>query len=159
MSWLEKKGLLKLLASDMGDFFIGSKVTPELEVLIESLFGLVGYLAGADRIVTSHEAEFANKLMRELQLPTRGCEAALNAFERGRRREIDVDALLKRFLAMYPADSDVAKRLYGATIDMALADERLRATERVFLEQITTGMGYDKAYLERRLAKFTGPPK
>lgn len=159
MAWFDKKSLLTSLASDFGDFFVGTKITPELEVLVETLFSLVGYLAGADHIVTSHEAEFTNKLMRELELPTRGCALALNAFQHGRRREIDVDALLKRFLALYPTDSEIARRLYGATIDVALADERLRPTERIFLEQITARMGYDKAELNRRLGKFADSSK
>ena len=113
---------------------------------------LLGYLAGADSIVTSHEAEFANGLMDQLDLPARGRDLAQGAFLRGRQRKIEVDAELKRFLAEFPAGSTEAGRLYDALVQLAAADGRVRPTERIFLEQVTRGLGFHVEELNRRLA-------
>lgn len=146
------KGMLQSLGAALGELFHGGKLEPRQEVSVEVLFGLLGYLAGADSIVTSHEAEFANGLMDQLDLPARGRDLAQGAFLRGRQRKIEVDAELKRFLAEFPAGSTEAGRLYDALVQLAAADGRVRPTERIFLEQVTRGLGFHVEELNRRLA-------
>jgi len=75
----------------------GGRLEPKEELLVEVLFGLLGRLASADSIVTSHETEFVNELMDELHLPTRGREVALDWVERGRRRKLGLQPELQRF--------------------------------------------------------------
>lgn len=146
------KGVLQSIGAALGELFHGGKLEPRQELSVEVLFGLLGYLAGADSIVTTHEADFANTLMDQLDLPARGRDIAQAAFLRGRQRKIDVDAELKRYLAEFPAGSTEAGKLYDALVQLAAADGRVRPTERIFLEQVTRGLGYHVEELNRRLA-------
>jgi len=141
--------LLNDLKHTLGDLFHGGKLDSELEVMVEVLFGLAGYLARADSIVTTQEADFVNRLMDELDLPTRGRQLALDSFARGRQREIDLQHETQLFVQTYGrAEVD---RLYNALLGLAAADGRIRPREREFLQEITIRLGYDADVLDRRL--------
>ncbi|MEO8673109.1 MAG: TerB family tellurite resistance protein [Tahibacter sp.] len=143
--------LLKDFRSAFGEMFGGGKLDPKQETTIEVMFALLGNLAGADSIVTTHEAEFTNQMMDEFQLSTRGRDLAQDAFTRGRKREIDVDHELKRYLSLYRTGSPEVERLYDALLRLAAADGRLRPGEKILLEKITVGLGYPIATLAARL--------
>jgi DnaJ like chaperone protein len=144
-------GVLREMRLALGDMFSSGKIAPEQELNIEVLFGLLGALARADSIVTSHEVEFVNELMDELKLPLRGREIAFEAFERGRKKLIEVKPELGRFLVVHPAGSPEALQLYDCLLRLAGADERLRPREREFLTEVTAAMGYPPDMLAARL--------
>ena len=147
--------LLRDMRATLGDLFTGGRLDPGQEVNVEVLFGMMGYLARADSIVTSHEAEFVNALMDELELPTRGRELAMQSFDRGRKREVDLDTEMQRFLAVHPKGSEQLNHLYDSLLRLAGADGRLRPGERVFLEKVTAGLGFSVSALEGRLANLS----
>lgn len=135
-----------------GELFHGGKLQPRQELLVVAvLFGLLGYVGGSDSIITSHEADFANRLMEELDLPARGCELASTAFQAGRKRQLDLDAELQRFLTEYPVGSVEASKLFESAVYLAKADERIRPSERAILERITKRLGFSLAVLDKRL--------
>lgn len=146
--------LLRDVRATLGDLFTGGRLDPGQEVNVEVLFGLLGYLARADSIVTSHEAEFVNGLMDEIDLPTRGRELAMRSFDRGRKREIDLDVEMQRFLVAHPKGSPELNLLYDSLLRLAGADGRLRPGERQFLEKVTAGLGFSVSALESRLANL-----
>jgi DnaJ like chaperone protein len=134
--------ILRDLGASIGDLLGGGKLEPEQALSVEVAFGLLGYLAGVDSIVTSHEAEFVNQLMDELQLSTRARDLAQQAFGRGRKREIDVDEELDRFLQTYPRGGGEARRLHDALYRLAAADGRLQPREKSFLDAVTAKLGF-----------------
>ena len=146
--------LLRDVRATLGELFTGGRLDPEQEVNVEVLFSMLGYLARADSIVTSHEAEFVNGLMDELELPTRGRELAMHWFERGRKREIDLDEEMRRFLVAHPKGSEELNHLYDSLLRLAGSDGRMRPGERAFLEKITAGLGFSVDALEARIANL-----
>ena len=148
--------MLREIGSSIGEMITGGRMEPDQELVVDVLFGLLGYLAAADSIVTSHEAEFVNGLMDELSLPTRGRELAMNAFNRGRKRQVTLEQELQRFLGTYPKGSAEVGRLYDSLLRLATADGRIRPGERKFLEKLTDGLGFSTDALEARL-QGTGP--
>lgn len=147
-------GVLRDIGNALGGLFGGTPPPPERQMSLEVLFGLLGYLAKLDSLITSHEADFINDLMDQLKLSMREREVASDALQRGRNREIDLSAEFLRFRAVYKPGSTEADRLYNALVQLAAADERLRPKERQFLETVTVELGYDLAELDARLAKF-----
>lgn len=147
--------LLRDLGTALGDLFTGGKLEAGQETQVEVVFGLLGLLARIDSIVTSHEAEFVNQLMDELQLPTDGRRIAMEAFNRGRQREIDLATETQRFLAKYPIGSPEVDRLHGALVRLATSDGRIQPRERTFLEELTVRLGYEAYALEARLKAVT----
>jgi DnaJ like chaperone protein len=143
--------VLRDMKISLGELFTGGRLDSNQELLVQVLYGLLGYLAAADSIVTSHEAEFTNDLMDELHLPTRGREVAMAAFDRGRKRQIDLDLELQRFLVTFPKGSPEVARLYDSLVRLAGADGRIRPGERAFLEKITLGLGFSPEVLASRL--------
>lgn len=134
--------MLRDLGASIGALLGAGKLEPEQAVSVEVAFGLLGYLAGVDSIVTSHEAEFVNQLMDDLQLSTRARDLAQQAFTRGRKREIDVAAEVGRFLQIYPQGSSETHRLHDALYRLAAADGRLQPREKAFLDAITARLGF-----------------
>jgi DnaJ like chaperone protein len=147
-------GVLRDVRLAFADIFSGGKLDPTHELTIEVFFGLLGALAQADGLVTSEEAGFANQLMDQLELTTAGRQLASGAFERGRRKQVDVDAEVKRFLARFPVGSPEVKRLYDNLVRLAAADSRLRPGERVFLERMTVALGFRAELLDVKLKQF-----
>lgn len=134
--------LLRDLGSSIGELLGGGRLEPEQIVSVEVFFGLLGYLAGVDSIVTSHEAEFVNQFMEDLQLSGRGRELAQQAFTRGRKREIELRSEIERFLAAYPQGGAEARKLHDALYRLAAADGRLQPREKAFLEEASQLLGF-----------------
>jgi DnaJ like chaperone protein len=146
-------GVMRDVRLAFADLFSG-KLDADQALTVEVLFGLLGALAQADGLVTSEEAGFANELMDQLELTTSGRQLASEAFQRGRRKQVDVDAEVKRFLARFPAGSAEVKRLHDSLVRLAAADQRLRPGERVFLERVTLGLGFRAELLDVKLKQF-----
>lgn len=147
-------GVLRDLRSAVGELFTGGKLSKERQVPVEVLFSLIGYVAKADSIVTSHEAEFVNTLMDELDLPSGGRALANEAFERGRQRAITIAQEVDRIADVYPAGSSERLQWLDTLIRVAMADGRLFPRERATLEEIAIALGFSADTLRLRLAEL-----
>jgi DnaJ like chaperone protein len=146
-------GVLRDVRLALGEMFGGGKLDPKQELLVEVLFGMLGALARADGVVSSEEAHYTNGLMDELSLSSRARKLATEAFDRGCRRQIDMDAEVLRFLVAYPRGSAEVDRVYESLLRLAAADACIRPGERRFLEKVTLGLGFEPSELEKRLKR------
>ena len=137
----------------IGDLF-GSKLDVKQEVLIQVLFGLLGGMARADGVVSTEEAQFTNGLMDELQLNSKARKIAAESFDRGCRREYDIDGDILRLLKTYARGSSEIDRIYDSLLRLAAADHTIRRGERTFLEKVTLGLGFEPAELDARLRRL-----
>lgn len=149
-------GVLRDLRSAMGGMFSGGTLDETQRVTVEVSFGLIGWLAKADSIVTSHEAEFANRLVEELNLTTKGKAIAQAAFLRGQHGKLDVAVEVTRFLAQHPKGSPEIGRLYDTLLRLVAADGRVFNRERVALETLTDAFGLPRSVIDARLTVIRG---
>lgn len=147
--------ILKDLGNSLAGLFGAGAPSPERQATLEVLFGLLGYLAKLDSLITSHEADVINGLMDELALNMKERELAAAAVDRGRSRALDLAQCYATFRSLHPPGGEECARLLDALVRLAAADERLRPKERSFLEQAAVELGFDLADLERRLAAAT----
>ena len=143
-------GLLKDLKLAVREIF-ASKIDDDQQVTLQVVFGLLGYLARADSIVTDDEAAFLNNLMDDMYLSLSARKIAVDAMNRGKQRQIDIAVELERFLSVHPAGSPEVGRLYETLLNLAGSDGRVRPREREFLEQVTAGLGFTPDILDSRL--------
>jgi DnaJ like chaperone protein len=146
-------GILRDLRSAVGELFTGGKLPKERELPVEVLFALIGYVAKADSIVTSHEAEFVNSVMKDMDLPSGGLALANAAFERGRMRQIDLAHEAARIQVLHPAGSSELLRWLDLLIGVAMADGRLFPRERATLEEVGAALGFSAETVRLRLAE------
>ncbi|MEZ5545093.1 MAG: TerB family tellurite resistance protein [Lysobacteraceae bacterium] len=144
-------GILRDLRTAVVEMFGGNKLPEQQQVAVEVLFAFIGFIAKADSIVTSHEAELVNTLMDELELPTHGRAIASAAFERGFRRNLVVATEAERIRAVYPKGSPELSRLLDTLVRVVLADGRLFPRERSTLEEVALALGFDAEAVRRRL--------
>ena len=144
-------GVLRDLRSAMGGLFSGGTLDETRRVTVEVSFGLIGWLDKADGVVTRVEAEFANRLVEELNLPTKGKAIAKGAFLRGQHRKIDVAVEVTRFLAQHPKGSPEISRLYDTLLRLVAADGRIFNRERAGLETLTDAFGLPRSVIDARL--------
>ncbi len=137
----------------LGDF-IGGKLDPSHELMLQVLFGMLGALAQSDGLVSTEEADYTNTLMEELELGARARQLATEAFQSGRRRKMDLEKEIQRFLISFPHGSVEVDRLYESLLRLAAADHRIRPGEREFLDRVTIGLGYMPEVLDQRLASI-----
>jgi DnaJ like chaperone protein len=147
------RGVMREVRLALGDF-IGGKLDPSHELMLQVLFGMLGALAQADGLVSTEEADYTNTLMEELELGARARQLATEAFQLGRRRQMDLEKEMQRFLISFPHGSVEVDRLYESLIRLAAADRRIRPGERVFLERVTLGLGFLPQVLDQRLASI-----
>ena len=146
-------GILKDLRGAVGELFTGGKLAKEREVPVQVLFALTGYVAKADSIVTSHEAEFVNAVMKDMELPSGGLALAnAAAFERGRMRQIDLAHEARRIQELYPAGSSELLHWLDVLVGVAMADGRLFPRERATLEDVGAALGFSAETVRLRLA-------
>ena len=147
------KSVLRDVRIAFGEMFGAGKLDAKQEVSIEVLFGLLGVLSRADGVVSDIEAHFTNELMDELDLSTSARKLASEAFDRGTHKKVSVDAEVARFLQTFPRGSSEVDRMYDSLLRLAAVDGTIRRGERMFLEQITAGFGFDASQLDIRLRK------
>ena len=143
---------IRLLLTDLLGL---GKPDAEQQVIIEVFFGLMGYVAKADRLVSSHESDLANAIMDDIDLSMAGRRMAMEAFERGMSRNINVRAELLRFTDAHPTGSAHNNRLYDILVRLAASDGRLDQREYDTMVEITRDLGLPAAALEARLAQYT----
>lgn len=146
----DDKSVWQDLGSMLGGIF-GGRLSADEQIQVEVLFGMIGFLAKADGLITSYETEFANKMMDNLKLSLGGREIALNAFERGRTTGYAVETEIGRFSAKNPSGSEEMERMFEALLRLALSDGRIYPRERTALERVATAFGLSKDALESRL--------
>ena len=144
------EGLLKRLGKTFGDLFAG-KLDADTQRDVEVTFGLVGFLAKADGLITSYESQFANKLMDELDLHVEGRKVALAAFEAGKKQDYNPEAAITRFAEAHPTGSEHSERLLDALLRLALSDERIYARERQALDRLAKAFCLTPQQLQNRL--------
>jgi DnaJ like chaperone protein len=147
-------GVFREVRFAFGEMFGGGKLDAKQELLVQVLFGLLGALARSDGVVSAEEANYTNGLMDELSLNTRARQLASEAFDRGCKRQLDLDTEIMRFLSVYQRGSAEVDRLYESLLRLAAADARIRPGERVFLEKVTLGLGYEPGELDTRLKRI-----
>lgn len=149
------RGVLNDIRLLLTDLLGMGKPDAEQQVIIEVFFGLMGYVAKADRLVSSHESDLANSVMDDIDLSMAGRRMAMEAFERGMMRNINVDAELLRFTDAHPTGTAHNERLYGILVRLAASDGRLDQREYDTMLQITKALGLPAANLDDRLAQYT----
>ena len=147
------KSVLRDVRTALGEMFGAGKLDAKQEISVEVLFGLLGVLSRADGVVSDIEAHFTNELMDELDLSTSARRLATEAFSRGSHKKLKVDAEITRFLQAFPRGSSEVERIYESLLRLAAVDGTIRRGERMFLEQVTAGFGYDASQLDIRLKK------
>ncbi|MDQ3040204.1 MAG: TerB family tellurite resistance protein [Pseudomonadota bacterium] len=131
------------------------KPDPEKHMVIEVFFGLMGYLAKADRLVSSHESNLANVLMDELNLSLAARHIAMEAFDRGMRKDIHVHAELLRFTDVHVAGSPEAVRLHEVLLRLVASDGRLNPNEYDLMKQVGQDLGIPVEALDAKLDGLT----
>ena len=147
------KSVLRDVRNALGEMFGGGRLDAKQELSIEVLFGLLGVLSRADGVVSDIEAHFTNDLMEELNLSTSARKLATEAFSRGSHKKLKVDTEIQRFLATFPRGSNEVDRIYESLLRLAAVDGTIRRGERMFLDQVTTGLGF-AGELDQRLKKI-----
>ena len=148
------RGVINDIRLLLGDLLGLGKPDEDTQMVIEVIFGLMGYMAKADRLVSSHESNLANQIMDETDLSMTARRIAMEAFERGMLRNINVHAELLRFVDAHPAGSEPAELLYNALLRLATSDGRLDPREYETMVQVTRDLGLPAVTLDNRLAMF-----
>lgn len=148
------RGIFNDIGLLLSDLLGLGKPDEDTKMVIEVIFGLMGYLAKADRLVSSHESNLANTVMDEIDLSMSGRRIAMEAFERGMTRNINVHAELLRFSDAHPSGTEPANRLYDVLLRLAAADGRLDPREYEAMVQITQALNLPAATLDNKLAMF-----
>ena len=128
---------------------------PEKKMVIEVFFGLMGYVAKADRLVSSHESNLANSVMDEINLSLAERRIAMEAFDRGMRKDIHIHAELLRFTDVHAPGSPDAERLHHVLVRLTAADGRLNPGEYDLMKQIGNDLGISLATLDAKLAEYS----
>ena len=137
----------------LGGIF-GRGLSEERRMEVEVLFGLIGFLAKSDGLITSYEAEYTNKLLDALELNLDGRAVAMGAYDQGRTAGYDVEGNASRFLAKYPAGSEEMEKLFESLLQLALSDDRIYPRERQALQRLAAAFGVSDKSLDQRLANL-----
>ena len=143
---------IRLLLSDMLGL---GKPDAERQMTIEVFFGMMGYVAKTDRLVSSHESSVANSVMDEIELSLAEREIASMAFDRGMSRNINPKAELLRFTDTYKTGSEQIERLFDILVRLSASDGRLDTREYEALKDIAKNLGLPATAVDNKLALYT----
>lgn len=143
---------IRLLLTDLLGL---GKPDPEKQMVIEVFFGLMGYLAKADRLVSSHESNLANSIMDEIDLSLAARRIAMESFDRGMRKDIHIHAEILRFTDVHKPGSAETRRLHDVLVRLVASDGRLNPGEYDLMKQIGEDLGIPVSALDDQLAEYT----
>ena len=143
---------IRLLLTDLLGL---GKPDPEKQMVIEVFFGLMGYLAKADKLVSSHESNMANTLMDEIDLSLASRRIAMESFDRGMRKDIHINAELLRFTDVHKSGTAETRRLHNVLVRLVASDGRLNPGEYDLMKQIGETLGIPVDTLDKKLAEYT----
>jgi DnaJ like chaperone protein len=145
------EGMWQHLKNTVGGMFGVSGLTAESKLEVEVLFGLIGFLAKSDGLITSYESEFAAKLQDDMHLNTAAVEIARAAFDRGKSPGYDVESEAHRYLGLHKQGSESFERMFDALLGLSLSDDRVYPRERQALERVATAFGVSIKALDQRM--------
>ena len=152
----EGQGMWHQVKGALGGLFGSSGLTEDKKMEVEVTFGLIGFLAKADGIITSFEADFAARLQDELNLNSAGRDIAYASFDAGRHKDYDVEQAVHRFLGTHRPGSEPMEHLFNTLLRLSLSDDRVYPREREALERLASAFGITEKSLEQRMQSLRG---
>ena len=146
----EGHGMWRNMKDALGGLF-GSGLSDERRMEVEVLFGLIGYLAKSDGLITSYENDFTAKMLDDLQLNNAAAEIAMGAFRQGTVHDFDVEGQVARFTAVHKLGSDEMAGLFESLLKLSLSDGRVYPRERMALERLAKAFGIPVKSIDQRL--------
>jgi DnaJ like chaperone protein len=136
------------------------------ELLFQTAFAVMGYLAKADGRVTESEIGAARTIMQQLRLDEAHVQRAIGAFNRGKSPDYPVEAELARLRAVCGARHDLLRVFLEIQVRAALAGNDLQGPVRNLLLGVAQRLGFgglEVAQLEALLRMqqgrgWTAPP-
>lgn len=124
--------------------------------MLRARYGLLGELANADRIVTSHEVAVVSGVMDRDELSNVARAVALDAFEDGRYNRFDAQSAIALLVRAHQSGSPVMNQLLNDAMRLALSDGRLRRVEREWLVALGARINTSAEGIDARL-RFLAP--
>jgi uncharacterized tellurite resistance protein B-like protein len=123
---------------------------------IDRRYTVLGALAAADGIVTSHETDWVNALMDRDDLSVAARAVACAAFDAGRRTRGATDAAILALAGGAACGTGGIARLIDDMVVLAVADERLRPSEIAWMHRFAEALGVEPAFVDARLGRCQG---
>jgi DnaJ like chaperone protein len=146
-------GMWHNVKNALGGLF-GPGLSGERKTEVEVLFGLIGFLAKSDGLITSYESDFTNNLLDHLELNLDGRAIAMAAYDAGRTQGYDVETAARRFQELHKTGSPEFESLFESLLRLALSDDRVYPRERQALVRVSTAFGVTEKSLDQRLAEL-----
>jgi DnaJ like chaperone protein len=118
-------------------------------VFFTTTFSVMGHIAKADGRVSESEIEAARAVMGQMNLNAAQRETAIRMFRQGKRRDFDLQGVLRQFRAECHRRLDLFRVFVEIQLHAALADGRMHAAERHVLETICAELGISRAEFAR----------
>lgn len=134
----------------------GSSNAQDQEQILSLCFELLGCVCKADGQVSRAEIDSAEALLRRLKVRTEQRQAMIQAFNRGKSNDFDVDACTRNLRALCRGRVLWIRLALEIVLTGALADGRVDDAERAMLGRIATGLGFRTADFEALLRLMTG---
>ena len=147
----ESHGMWRNVKDAFGGLF-GPGLSDERRMEVEVTFGLVGFVAKSDGLITSYEDEFTRHMLDELELNNAAVDIAMAAFRAGTKADYDVEAAVSRFTAVHKLGSDEMAHLFESLLKLSLSDGRVYPRERMALERLAKAFGIPVKSLDQRLS-------
>lgn len=114
-------------------------------------FSVMGHVAKAKGVVTSHEIAFASAYMNRLGLDATLKQQAQDAFREGKSSDFALNSCLKNFRNVCGGRTDLLLLFLEIQIQVAFADGSLDDAERDALHNIAKQLGYSARDLDKLL--------
>jgi DnaJ like chaperone protein len=117
----------------------------------ETTFLLSGYVAKADGRVSEQEVAHTESIFTQLNLNAAQRKQAIELFRRGAEADFQLAPTVSAFLQTCGPQRQLQQALLLFLISLAMADQKIEASEHAALERIVTLMGFGVARLEQLL--------
>ncbi len=124
------------------------------DLLFETAFAVMGFLAKADGRVTEAEIDAARAVMRQMHLGEEDVRRAIAAFNRGKQPDYPVEAEVARLRALCGPRHDLLRLFLEIQVRAALAGNDLKGPVRGLIAGLAERLGFgglEVAHLEAAL--------
>ncbi len=118
-------------------------------------FSVMGHLAKADGRVSRHEIDYAERVMRQMDLDAEQRQLAINLFNEGKQPGFILDDVLEQFRRECHRRHTLIQMFLEIQLQAALADSVLDPEEEQVLRHVFVRLGFSQAEFARLVAMVT----
>lgn len=134
----------------IGSIFSGTQQREKIQsVFLKATFQIIGHVAKSDGVISEHEIQEVERIMKQLKLHGDARKMAIDYFKQGKVADFNLDNAINELLTVIKNQSLLITMFIEIQLQAAYADGYLTDVKRTKLIYVSERLGFDRVAFAR----------